>query len=125
MPAKHSVKARLTYDQKTGEHLATIVKARVADIDLCMPHCPLDCRISVNLEMNWEGPLQELENLADTAGPNGPPDRRKDRLSYTQGHYQIDLTQVTHVTQLPGVSLHRAFLPSLFVSSSPISLGNP
>ncbi|TQV97024.1 mRNA capping nucleoside-triphosphatase [Cordyceps javanica] len=71
-----------------------LVKARVADIDLHMPKCPMDCRISINLEMNWDGPVNELEQLAG-APTQGVTDRRKDRLSYKQGNYQIDLTQVT------------------------------
>ncbi|KAJ4163598.1 hypothetical protein LMH87_005318 [Akanthomyces muscarius] len=57
-------------------------------------HCPMDCRISINLEMNWEGPVDELEQHA-AAPVYGITDRRKDRLSYKQGNYQVDLTQVT------------------------------
>lgn len=91
---RKNVKARVTYDEKTGEVLNKIVKARVADIDLHMPKCPMDCRISINLEMNWEGPVDELEQHAG-APTQGITDRRKDRLSYKQGNYQIDLTQVT------------------------------
>lgn len=91
---RKNVKARVTYDEKTGEVLNKIVKARVADIDLHMPKCPMDCRISINLEMNWEGPVDELEQHA-AAPAHGITDRRKDRLSYKQGNYQVDLTQVT------------------------------
>ena len=94
-----NVKVRVTYDQKTNEVLNKIVKARVADIHLHMPTCPMDCRISINLEMNWDGPVLELEQLP-VQGERSP-DRGKDRLSYKQGHYQIDLTQVTQT----GVSL--------------------
>jgi hypothetical protein len=102
--AKHSIKARVTYDQKTGQVLATIVKARVADIDIHMPNCALDCRISINLEMNWDSPVDELERLGAGVAEKFP-DRKKDRLSYNQGHYQIDLTQVTQTVPLPGVSV--------------------
>ncbi|KAM3431768.1 hypothetical protein NHJ13734_007155 [Beauveria thailandica] len=91
---RKNVKARVTYDEKTGEVLNKIVKARVADIDLHLPQCPMDCRISINLEMDWDGPVDELEQLAG-APTQGITDRRKDRLSYKQGNYQIDLTQVT------------------------------
>lgn len=97
-----NVKVRVTHDQKTQEILNKIIKARVADIDLHMPECPMDCRISINLEMNWDGTLEELEQLA-THGER-QPDRAKDRLSYTQGHYQVDLTQVTQTMSGPGVS---------------------
>ncbi|KAJ3495059.1 hypothetical protein NLG97_g3666 [Lecanicillium saksenae] len=91
---RKNVKARVTYDEKTGEVLNKIVKARVADIDLHMPKCPMDCRISINLEMNWDGSVEELEQVAGQP-TQGITDRRKDRLSYKQGNYQIDLTQVT------------------------------
>jgi hypothetical protein len=100
---RKNVRARITHDQKTGQILNTIVKARVADIDLHMPTCPMDCRISVNLEMDWRGSTKELEQLA--ASQTGrQPNRNKDRLSYTHGHYQVDLTQVTQQVNLPGVS---------------------
>lgn len=62
----------------------------------------MDCRISVNLEMDWDGTVEELEAIA--GGVEKHHDRNKDRLSYKQGHYQIDLTQVTQTTQGPGVS---------------------
>lgn len=97
-----SVRARVTYDQKTHEVLAKIIKARVADLDIHFPQCPMDCRISINLEMNWDGPAEELEQLGNH--PDRQPDRNKDRLSYTHGHYQVDLTQVTHAASGPGVS---------------------
>ena len=97
-----NVKVRVTYDQKTNEVLNKIVKARVADIDLHLPTCPMDCRISINLEMNWDGPVLELEQLP-VQGERSP-DRGKDRLSYKQGHYQVDLTQVTQT----GVSSRRS-----------------
>lgn len=98
-----NVKARVTYDQRTGEVLNKIVKARIADIDIHMPTNPMDCRISINLEMNWEGPVQELEQLGPGQNDESS-DRQKDRLSYTQGHYQIDLTQVTLSNSVPGTA---------------------
>lgn len=105
-----SVRARVTYDQKTREVLAKIIKARVADLDIHFPQCPMDCRISINLEMNWDGPVEELEQLGNH--PDRQPDRNKDRLSYTHGHYQVDLTQVTHAASGPGVSFHAQHSPS-------------
>ncbi|PFH62661.1 hypothetical protein XA68_12532 [Ophiocordyceps unilateralis] len=92
-----NVRVRVTYDQKTGEVLNRIIKARVADLDLHMPSCPMDCRLSINLEMAWDGPAEELEQQGA-----GQADRNKDRLSYTQGHYQVDLTQVTQTATGPG-----------------------
>lgn len=89
---RHAIKVRVTHDQKTGQLLAKIIKARVADLDLYIPRCPLDCRISVNLEMRYDG---DVDSLIQSADSPRMPDRNKDRLSYTQSHYQIDLTQVT------------------------------
>lgn len=99
-----TVKVRVTHDQKTNEVLGKIIKARVADIDLHMPTCPMDCRISINLEMDWDGSVDELEGLASTG--ERQPDRAKDRLSYKQGSYQVDLTQVTQTVSGAGVSAH-------------------
>ncbi|KXJ86858.1 CYTH-like domain-containing protein [Microdochium bolleyi] len=95
-----ALKARVTYDQGTGEVLAKIIKARVADLHIYMPHLPLDCRISINLEWEWDGPVEEI---TQNQIPNKErlPDRNKDRLSYTHGFYQVDLTQVTQ-QELPG-----------------------
>lgn len=59
-----------------------------------MSHLPLDCRISVNIEWDWDGPPQEIEQ-SQIPNKDRQPDRNKDRLSYTHGFYQIDLTQVT------------------------------
>lgn len=98
-----SIRVRVTYNQKTGEVINKIIKARVADIDLHFPSCAMDCRISINLEMQWDGSVEELER--NSGGHNNQnPDRNKDRLSYTQGPYQIDLTQVTQTANAPGVS---------------------
>jgi polynucleotide 5'-triphosphatase len=83
------VKVRVTRDQKTNNVLAKIIKARIGDLDIYNPQAPLDCRISVNLEMRFDGDIEALVLSPDA------PDRNKDRMSYTQGPYQIDLTQVT------------------------------
>lgn len=101
IPHRHSVKVRVTYDKKTNQVLAKIVKARIGDLNLYFPDAPLDCRLSVNLEMAWDGSVDELEALVATMPREQPPAREKDRLSYTQGHYQIDLTQVTYKVQGP------------------------
>jgi hypothetical protein len=74
--------------------LAKIVKVRVADLSFHLPAQPFDCRISINLEANWDGPLEEVVGLPEADAP-----RQKDRLSYTQGSIQIDLTQVTRAMQ--------------------------
>ncbi|THV54443.1 hypothetical protein BGAL_0026g00140 [Botrytis galanthina] len=98
---RYSVKVRVTHDQKTGEPLAKIIKARVADLDLYFPSQALDCRISINFEMKFDGNVEELIVSSDGAQR---PDRNKDRLSYRQSHYQVDLTQVTQNLISNGVS---------------------
>jgi hypothetical protein len=100
LPPNAPLKARITYDQKTGNVLAKIVKARVADLHIHMPHWPVDCRISINIEWDWDGPVQEIEQN-QIPNKDRQPDRNKDRLSYKHGFYQIDLTQVTQGTLGP------------------------
>lgn len=92
---RHGVKVRVTHNQKKDAEdivkvKAKIIKARIADLDIYNPQTPLDCRISINFEMKFDGDVSEL-------GPRSGPDRKKDRLSYTQSLYQIDLTQVTQL----------------------------
>lgn len=89
---RYTVKVRVTHDQKTGQPLAKIIKARVADLDIFFPSLILDCRISINFEMRFDGDIDDLIASSDGAQR---PDRNKDRLSYKQSHYQVDLTQVT------------------------------
>ena len=84
---------RVTNDQRTGKELARIVKARVADIDVYSPRTVFDYRISINIEMTFEG---NAEQLADPDRQRArKADRNKDRVSYKHLAYQIDLTQVT------------------------------
>lgn len=87
------LKVRVSHDQKTGKEIARIVKARVADLDVYFPTSQLDCRISVNLEMDFEGDLP-IDAGIKKAANDEEGDRRKDRLSYKQSGYTIDLTQV-------------------------------
>ncbi|KAI6713906.1 hypothetical protein JHW43_003560 [Diplocarpon mali] len=88
IPSNHAVKVRVTHDQKTREVKAKIIKARICDLDILNPQTPLDCRISINFEMRFDGNVEDL-------GSSSGSERNKDRLSYTQSMYQIDLTQVT------------------------------
>lgn len=96
---------RVTYDQKTGQVLARIVKIRVADLLVYSPRTPFDWRISVNAEVNWNGDLNRLianerhsGGLAHSAimptTRSTASDRNKDRVSYKHQACQIDLTQV-------------------------------
>ncbi|OAX79636.1 hypothetical protein ACJ72_06042 [Emergomyces africanus] len=98
---RHKPKVRVTTDQQTGAVLARIIKCRIADLDVYSPRTCLDWRISVNLEMNYEGDIGELSSPSDPtslvgAGPGAPRSgaRSKDRMSYRHLAYQIDLTQV-------------------------------
>jgi hypothetical protein len=103
----HSVKVRVSHDQKTNKVLDKIIKARIADLSMHFPNLPLDCRISINLEMDWDGTIDELEMMANQSGRPPIPARMKDRLSYKHGCYQIDLTQVTQSVAGVTVSLGR------------------
>lgn len=89
---RHAVKVRVSYDQKSNDPLAKIIKARISDLDIYNPQSGLDCRISINFEMRYDGDIEELKSLMSD---QKRPDRNKDRVSYTQSVYQIDLTQVT------------------------------
>jgi len=92
---RHTVKVRVTHDQKTNQVLAKIIKVRLIDFDIHMPNTPLDCRISIAFELEYDG---NVGDIVGEATEQKYPDRSKDRLSYTQGPYQIDLTQVTQAT---------------------------
>lgn len=98
---RHKPKVRVTSDQKTGEILAKIVKCRLADLDIYSPRTCLDWRVSVNLEMNYDGDIRELTPVSDNVNNAGilekrPIERNKDRMSYRHLAYQIDLTQVAN-----------------------------
>ncbi|KAI1000124.1 hypothetical protein K3495_g8074 [Podosphaera aphanis] len=94
IPSHHNPKVRVTYDQKSGNILAKIIKARICDLDI---HSGItgafDCRISINFEMPFDGKLDELVEFGERS--NQSPNRNKDRLSYKQSYYQIDLTQIS------------------------------
>ena len=94
---RHAVKVRVTHDQKSNQVLARIIKVRITDLDIYNPQSKLDCRISINFEMKYDG---DIEDIVAAGIGERIPDRNKDRLSYTQSHYQIDLTQVTQTTSV-------------------------
>ncbi|TPR03704.1 short chain dehydrogenase family protein [Aspergillus niger] len=73
---RHKPKVRVTVDQRTGEVLAKIVKCRIADLDVHSPRTCVDWRISVNLEMSYDGDVSNLP-VADGRGGRGG-DRNKD-----------------------------------------------
>lgn len=91
----HRSKLRVTTDFNTGAVKDKIVKTRINDIHIYCPANLFDIRISVSLEIKWDGPI---EDFAEMRGEN---DRRdKNRLSYTHQAAQIDLTQVKGQTGL-------------------------
>lgn len=91
---RHKPRVRVTTDQRTGEVIAKIVKCRVADMEVSSPRTNVDWRVSVNLEMEYEGEVQNLTVVDATGVKGGCGERNKDRMSYRHLAYQIDLTQV-------------------------------
>ncbi|KAG8533083.1 uncharacterized protein KY384_001866 [Bacidia gigantensis] len=89
----NKIKVRITRDQKTGNELARIVKTRLADVEIYSPFNQVDWRVSVNVEMDFQGDLRDLIETDDRNSKR--TERNKDRLSYKHQAYQIDLTQVT------------------------------
>jgi hypothetical protein len=87
MNPRHTPRVRQTVDEKTGQELAKIIKVRLANFDIHSPNTKYDVRISVNIELNYEGSIDSL--------PEREHGRRKDRMTYNHQDYQIDLTQVT------------------------------
>jgi len=103
----HQPKVRVTKDQKTGKILAKIVKARIKDLHVYSPRGDFDWRISVSLEMNWDGDLRSLiAAKAEEGYHNRHPERNKDRMSYRHLFYQIDLTQVKPGNAGPESAIH-------------------
>jgi polynucleotide 5'-triphosphatase len=80
-------KVRNTVDEKTGLQKNCIIKQKMGNLEVYMPSSNLDYRISVNLEMVLNTPLEDEYPTHS---------RKKDRLSYSLFPFQIDLTQVTN-----------------------------
>lgn len=74
-----------------GSQKQSLVKIRIADLDIYNPRTPFDFRVSISLEYDWNGPPEHLAGMVE-----GGRDRQKDRMSYKHLGYQIDLTQVRH-----------------------------
>ncbi|KAI5305518.1 stearoyl-CoA 9-desaturase [Ascosphaera pollenicola] len=100
---RHNPRVRVTRDQKTGNVIAKIVKCRVADLDVYSPGTALDWRLSVNIEMDYEGDIQGLVPLGEGGDPNSRVERIKDRVSYMHMFSRIDLTQVEDPKTQPGL----------------------
>jgi len=91
----HKLRLRVTRDLKTKAVIAKIIKARIADLHMFSPRTAFDWRISVSLEMDWDGDLDRLLGAEAAKGQKSAHDRIKDRVSYTQKAFQVDLTKVT------------------------------
>lgn len=92
---RHSVRVRATTDQKTGKVIKKIIKTRIADLNVYSPLTAFDWRISVNMEMPYNGDLERLTPAGGGGANSSDGDRNKDRMSYRHIIYQVDLTQVT------------------------------
>ncbi|KAI4097582.1 MAG: hypothetical protein LQ344_000315 [Seirophora lacunosa] len=99
---RNKPKVRITTNQKTGQVTAKIIKVRISDIEIYSPQTPFDWRVSISLEVNYDGDLKELAEPTEGRGGTRP-DRNKDRVSYKHSHYQIDLTQVKSAEGSSGV----------------------
>ncbi|KZT40602.1 mRNA triphosphatase CET1 [Sistotremastrum suecicum HHB10207 ss-3] len=101
-------KVRVTTDEKTRQVVQCVRKVKLGDLNIYSPKRHADWRISVNLEIP--------EKV-----PTGPPirTRRKNRMSYTHQHTQIDLTQVTQESDR---TAHTELLHELEVEIIPSSL---
>ncbi|KAG0240314.1 CYTH-like domain-containing protein [Mortierella sp. GBAus27b] len=95
-------KARVTRDQKTNEVIPNgiVQKERIADLDIYSPRNTFDYRISVSTEV-------------PVLHPQGEPrfERIKDRISYRQNNFKIDLTQVKNSTKSNGPSISSQMRP--------------
>ncbi|KAI9816007.1 MAG: mRNA-capping enzyme subunit beta [Pycnora praestabilis] len=113
----HRIKVRVTKKQGTNETLAKIIKARVADLDVFSPMTNFDWRISVNLEMSYDG---EVDSIPESNDRSRGADRNKDRMTYRHLAYQIDLTQVTpsDVSHAAPTALHKKANADQFQSAS-------
>ena len=95
MHAKKEPRLRVTYDTKENRVTDRLVKLKVADLHIFNPTCQ-DCRITINVELNFNRPDIDPEALIAPPEPQRPsePSRRKDRLSYKHLAYTVDLTRI-------------------------------
>jgi polynucleotide 5'-triphosphatase len=75
--------------------LAHIIKVPLGDLHIQNPGEPYDCRISMNLEVNFPTDIDIGELIEQpTHDKPAPPERRKDRMSYRHLAYSVDLTRI-------------------------------
>ncbi|KAH7402416.1 CYTH-like domain-containing protein [Pyrenochaeta sp. MPI-SDFR-AT-0127] len=88
-------RVRVTRDEKTGQFLRAIIKHRIANLEISSPQTEWDYRIGINLEINFPGPIDNLQPTVEAGRSPESMKRHKDRMSYSwMGAYQVDLTQV-------------------------------
>ena len=88
--SRGEIRVRRTVDKLTHEPKFTIIKTRIADMEIYNPNFEFDYRISISLETDWKGRDEWLTRLPEYRG------RNKDRMSYKHMMFQVDLTQVSH-----------------------------
>ncbi|KAF1841451.1 mRNA triphosphatase CET1 [Cucurbitaria berberidis CBS 394.84] len=87
---------RVTKDAKTGNLLRAIIKHRIGNLEISSPQTEWDYRIGINLEIDFPGPIENLQPAVEPGKTPESMQRHKDRISYSWlGAYQVDLTQVT------------------------------
>ncbi|PNS21946.1 hypothetical protein CAC42_544 [Sphaceloma murrayae] len=110
-----TIRIRTTYDNNPKVDksqpppiIAKIVKLRLADLDIYCPEHPFDIRLSVNIEIDFQGRTDVDHDLLSepVEKKDTNPDRFKNRVSYKHLLYQIDLTQVTNDAAGKGSKTH-------------------
>ena len=100
------LRLRTSRDSRTGQILAHIIKVPLGDLHIQNPGEPYDCRISMNLEVNFPTDIDATELIEPpTYDKPAPPERRKDRLSYKHLAYSVDLTKVESAGVAPKYEL--------------------
>ncbi|KAF9698919.1 hypothetical protein EKO04_003239 [Ascochyta lentis] len=93
--AQKKERIRVSKDARTGSVLRKIIKLRIANLEISSPQTEWDYRIGINLEIDYPGPIEDLEPSLDPGKTLQSMQRQKDRMSYSWlGAYQVDLTQV-------------------------------
>ncbi|KAF2823316.1 mRNA triphosphatase CET1 [Ophiobolus disseminans] len=88
-------RVRVTRDQKTNQVIRSMIKIRIANLEISSPRTEWDYRIGINVEINYPGPVDKLEPVVEQGKTLEGMKRQKDRMSYSWlGAYQVDLTQV-------------------------------
>jgi hypothetical protein len=100
------LRLRTSRDTRTGQILAHIVKVPLGNLHIQNPQEPYDCRVSMNLEVNFPIDIDVAELIEPPSYDRpAPPERRKDRLSYKHLAYSIDLTKVESAGVAPKYEL--------------------